>query len=78
VEQERAALNREREQVHEFRDGLLDDLGRVHGAISALLTRTGPQGDQALTASDADQKAAAAPDAKAEKPAELAKVAERK
>jgi cell division septum initiation protein DivIVA len=79
VEQERAALFTETEQVREFRDGLLDDLGRVHGEISGLLERTRKQRDQALTADDAaDPKAAAAPDANAEEPAEPAKVAERK
>jgi DivIVA domain-containing protein len=76
VEQERAALHSETEQVHEFRDGLVDDLGRVHGEISALLERIGTQQDQPLTAG-ADPKAAAAPDAKAEKPAEPRKVPER-
>ena len=40
VEQERAAVVRETDQVREFRDGLLDDLGRVHGEISGLLERT--------------------------------------
>jgi DivIVA domain-containing protein len=40
VEQERAALDSETAQVREFRDGLLDDLGRVHGDIGALLERT--------------------------------------
>jgi DivIVA domain-containing protein len=40
VEQERAALYAETQQVREFRDGLLEDLGRVHGDITALLERT--------------------------------------
>jgi cell division septum initiation protein DivIVA len=79
VEQERAAVLGETEQVREFRDGLLDDLGRVHGEITGLLERTRKQRDQALGASGAvDLKAAAAPGAKAKKPAERAKVAEGK
>ena len=49
VEAERAALFSETEQVREFRDGLLDDLGRVHGEITGLLDRTRKQRDQALT-----------------------------
>jgi DivIVA domain-containing protein len=49
VEQERAALFSETEQVREFRDGLLDDLGRVHGEISGLLERTRRQQDEAST-----------------------------
>jgi DivIVA domain-containing protein len=78
MEQERTALFSETEQVREFRDGLLDDLGRVHGEISGLLERTRQQRDQALIAEDAaDPKAAAASDAKAEEPAEPAKVDER-
>ena len=40
VEQERAAVVSETDQVREFRDRLLDDLGRVHGEISGLLERT--------------------------------------
>ena len=67
VEQERAALFSETEQVREFRDGLLDDLGRVHGEISGLLERTRKQRDAAqAVAGDAEPKGAAAPDAKAE------------
>ena len=76
VEAERAAVAAETDQVREFRDGLLDDLGRVHGEISGLLERTRKQQDQALTAGDADPKAAAAPNGKAKQPAESAKVAE--
>ena len=53
VEQERAALFTETEQVREFRDGLLDDLGRVHGEISGLLERTRKQRDQPLPTSGA-------------------------
>jgi hypothetical protein len=91
VEQERAALYSETEQVREFRDGLLDDLGRVHGEISGLLERTRRQRDQALTIGGlADPKAIGAPDPAAdavpdtaadaapEPPAEPATVAERK
>ncbi len=79
VEQERATVVRETEQVREFRDGLLDDLGRVHGQISGLLERTWTQRDQALTADAAgDPKAAAAADARAVAPAEPATVAEPK
>jgi len=51
VEQERAALDSETQQVREFRDGLLEDLGRVHGDISALLERTRGRNDQAPAAS---------------------------
>jgi DivIVA domain-containing protein len=76
VEQERAAVVRETDQVREFRDGLLDDLGRVHGEISGLLERTRKQRDQALTAGNGDPKAAAAPNGKAKKPAQPDKAAE--
>lgn len=48
VEEERAALFSETEQVRDFRDGMLDDLSRVHGEISGLLERTRKQRDQAL------------------------------
>jgi cell division septum initiation protein DivIVA len=78
VEQERAAVVSETDQVREFRDSLLDDLGRVHGEISGLLERTRRQRAQALTVGGATAEAAAAPDAKAEQPAEPAKVAEGK
>jgi hypothetical protein len=77
LEQERAALLGETEQVREFRDGMLNDLGRVHGEISGLLERTRQQREQGLGGA-VDPKAAAAPDANAEKPAEPAKVAKRK
>ena len=70
VEQERAAVMTETDQVREFRDGLLDDLGRVHGEISGLLERTRTQRDQALTAGGA------AADAETEKQAKPAKVAQ--
>jgi DivIVA domain-containing protein len=78
VEAERAAVVDETDQVREFRDGLLDDLGRVHGEISGLLERTRRQQDQALTAGAADPKTVAAPNGKAKKPAESAKVTEDK
>jgi len=76
VEQERAAVVRETDQVREFRDGLLDDLGRVHGEISGLLERTRKQRDEALAVGNGDPKAAAAPDGKAKKPAQPDKAAE--
>jgi colicin import membrane protein len=78
VEAERAAVVRETDQVREFRDGLLDDLGRVHGEISGLLERTRKQQDQALSAGDAAPDTAAAQDGKAKKPANPTKVAEPK
>jgi DivIVA domain-containing protein len=74
VEQERAAVVEETDQVRAFRDGLLDDLGRVHGEISGLLERTRMQRDQALDAGDAAAKAV--PNGKAKQPAEPAKAAE--
>src|SRR4029450_13767950 len=73
VEQERAALHRETEQVHEFRNGLVDDLGRVHLAVNALLERIGTRPDQPLTA---DPQSATAANGKAEKPPEPRKVPE--
>jgi DivIVA domain-containing protein len=76
VEQERAAVLSETDQVREFRDGLLNDLGRVHGEISGLLERTRKQRDQALTAGDTDLEPSAVPDANAGAPAEPAKAAE--
>ena len=78
VEQERAAVLSETDQVREFRDGLLDDLGRVHGEISGLLERTRRQRDQALTAGDADLGLPDGPDAEAEALAQPAKAAEAK
>jgi cell division septum initiation protein DivIVA len=76
VEQERAAVMSETDQVRDFRDGLLDDLGRVHGEISGLLERTRKQRDQAQAVGGAaDPKPVAAPGVKAEKQAETAKVA---
>jgi DivIVA domain-containing protein len=78
VEEERAAVVSETEQAREFRDGLLDDLGRVHAGISGLLERTRKQRDQALTAGGlADPKAAPAPEARSEAPPEPAPAAER-
>ena len=78
VEQERTALHSETEQVREFRDGLADDLGRAHRAISAVLERIGTQPDQPLTAGGAaDPSAATAASAKAERPPEPRKVPER-
>jgi DivIVA domain-containing protein len=69
VEQERAAVVHETDQVREFRDGLLDDLSRVHGEISGLLERTRKQQDQTLAVgAAADPKVAAAGDGKAKKP----------
>jgi hypothetical protein len=55
---------------------LLVDLGRVNGEITALLQRTSTQQDQALTAADLGPKAAAAPNGKADRPAEPVTVAE--
>jgi hypothetical protein len=78
---ERAAVVRETDQVRAFRDGLLHDLGRVHGEVTGLLERTFTERHQALGASGAAPKAAAAPQAKANKPAqpaEGAKADERK
>jgi DivIVA domain-containing protein len=77
AEAERTAVVEETDQVREFRDGLLDDLGRVHGEISGLLERTRKQQDQALGAGAADSKTAAAPNGKAKQPAEPTRVAER-
>src|SRR6266511_3325389 len=77
VEQERAALHSETEQVHEFRDGLADDLGRVHGAIGAVLERIGTQRGEPLTAGASDPRAASAATAEAEKPPESRQVPER-
>ena len=61
--------------MREFRDGLLDDLGRVHGEITGLLERTFTEPKEVLGAGGADAKAVAAADAKATKPT---KAAERK
>jgi DivIVA domain-containing protein len=75
AEQERAVVVRETDQVREFRDGLLHDLSRVHGEITGLLERTFTEREQ-VAGAGGDPKAA--PDAKAKKPTEPAKVAERK
>jgi cell division septum initiation protein DivIVA len=72
AERERAAVVSETDQVREFRDGLLDDLGRVHGEITGLLERTFTERKEALGAGGADAKAAAAADAKATKPTKAA------
>jgi DivIVA domain-containing protein len=83
MEQERTALFSETEQVREFRDGMLDDLGRVHAEISGLLERTRKQRDQAAggipdpAGGIAEPKAAAAPPAEADDGAEPAKLADR-
>jgi DivIVA domain-containing protein len=76
VEEERTALFSETEQVREFRDSLLDDLGRVHGEISGLLERTRKQRDQAMTVGGLAPPAQLA-EAEPETPAEPAKVPER-
>jgi DivIVA domain-containing protein len=76
VEQERAAVVDETDQVRAFRDGLLDDLGRVHGEISGLLERTRMQQDQGLGAGAADVKAVGPQNGKAKKPTEPTKLAE--
>jgi DivIVA domain-containing protein len=80
VEQERAALYAETEQVREFRDSLLDELGRVHGDITGLLERTRRQRDQAPLLPDGAAGLAGSPkaDAKAEKPPEPEKIPEPK
>ena len=79
VEQERVAVASETDEVREFRDGMLDDLGRVHGEISGLLERTRKQRDQALAADGGvDATATAAQDASAQTQAEPAMVAEGK
>ena len=72
VEAERAAVVSETDQVREFRDGLLDDLGRVHGEITGLLERTFTERKEVLGAGGADAKAVAAADAKATKPTKVA------
>jgi len=76
VEQERAAVLSETDEVREFRDGLLDDLGRVHGEISGLLERTRKQRDQARTDGDADPEPSPVADAEADVPAAPVKTAD--
>jgi DivIVA domain-containing protein len=61
VEQEQAALSAETQQVREFRDALLEDLGRVHGDVGALLERTRKHGAQEPPVSDDAAKAGADP-----------------
>jgi hypothetical protein len=84
VQQERATLDSETQQVREFRDGLLDDLGRVHLDIGALLERTRrhreqtEQTSQAVPAADGKHAAPAAADAAADKEPEPARAAEPK
>ena len=83
VEQERAEIFSETEQVRDFRDGLLDDLSRVHGEISGLLERTRKQRDQAQALSlsipgGADASLPSERGATTEAPVEPAKVAEPK
>src|SRR5213078_3906777 len=48
VEQVRAAMVRETDQIREFRDELLDNLDRMHGEINSLLKRTHKQQNKAL------------------------------
>jgi DivIVA domain-containing protein len=76
VEQERAALFSETEQVREFRDGLLDDLSRVHNEITGLLERTRRQRDQPLPIGGADARPPATPELEPPRP-EPANLAER-
>ncbi len=77
VEQERAALFSEIEQVREFRDGLLDDLSRVHNEITGLLERTRKQRDQPLPIGGTDPSPLATPELEPPKPPEPANLAER-
>ncbi len=78
VEQERAALYAETQQVREFRDGLLENLGRVHGDISALLERTRRHKEQAppVVGGAAEPEADPPPDLVVEEASELARAAE--
>ena len=62
--------------MREFRDSLLDDLGRVHGEISGLLERTRKQREQAMTVGGLAPPPQLA-EAKPETPTEPAKVPER-
>jgi DivIVA domain-containing protein len=77
VEQERTALFSETEQVREFRDGLLDDLSRVHNEITGLLERTRKQRDQPLPIAGTDPSPLATPELEPPKPPEPANLAER-
>ncbi len=76
VEQERAALYAETQEVREFRDGLLENLGRVHGDISALLERTRKQQEPAVSGGAARPEADAAPDLVVEEASEPVGAAE--
>src|SRR6266540_6349740 len=80
VEQERAALYAETQQVREFRDGLLENLGRVHTDITALLERTRRHKDGAPPVSEpagaAEPDTDAAPDLVVEEASEPAGAAE--
>jgi DivIVA domain-containing protein len=81
VEEERTALFSETEQVREFRDGLLDDLSRVHGEISGLLERTRKQRDPPLPITGSPTPAATATpvtQVESAEPVEPAKAAEPK
>jgi cell division septum initiation protein DivIVA len=58
VQQERLVMHSETEQVREFREGLLEDLGRVHTDIGALLERSRQQiPGQAALATEAEGEA---------------------
>jgi DivIVA domain-containing protein len=61
VGREQAALSAETQQVREFRDGLLENLGRVHVDVGALLERTRKQKAQEPPVSDGAGKADAEP-----------------
>jgi DivIVA domain-containing protein len=80
VAQERAALYAETQQVREFRDGLLEHLGRVHGDISALLERTRRHKDREPRVSEpagaAEPETDAAPDLVVEEASEPAGAAQ--
>jgi DivIVA domain-containing protein len=69
AEHERAALQRERQQVRELHDGLLADLRRVHGDITGLLALTDTPSAQALTAASPEPTAASARNGKTDRPA---------
>jgi cell division septum initiation protein DivIVA len=64
VRQEQSTMHSETEQVREFRDGLLNDLGRAHADIAALLDRARGQAGQVEPgpepAADAEPASAAA------------------
>ena len=78
VEQEQAALSAESQQVREFRDGLLEDLGRVHGDVGALLERTRKHSAQEPPVSDdaATAEADPPPDLVVEEASEPARAGE--